>query len=585
MNGKHSWITLLTLSLSLFACGGGGGDDDSDDDDDDNSGPGVTEVSGSHRVLAFNDLGMHCADLDYSTFVILPPFNVIHSQVIERGNPPKLLDDNSVEVSYLATSDPSGSINTTSQNLAGSVNKTNFWSINPNSGNSYVFDLFGDNPVPDEGLVFGQNMPGILNPYSANDPQLFNEFNRSKGWFSAEGIPILPVDDNGQPNAYPLMRVTAQQVGSETALATLDVVLPVASEADCQNCHAAGEIAAPITSEIPYLIPDDINDSNAVLQAAKENILLLHDAEHATNLVASKPVLCAACHYSAALDLSGSGPAGSQLGNDTMSEVMHRHHGQLTDETSGEPIFPSNGDLEETCYQCHPGKVTQCLRGAMGGAGIECADCHGSMLAVGQETRTPWLDEPRCESCHTGDATSHLGTSLRLSQAWEDNIDTATPRIATNKRFAENDLTLYRNSLGHGGVACEGCHGSTHAIWPNANEASNDNLASIQLQGHVGTISDCSTCHTSLPLTTSGPHGMHNVNSRGWNLDHEDFYKDNPSSCQSCHGVNLQGTVLSQAADDRNYLRDDDGERTIFVAKGTQVSCTLCHEYPEEDDD
>ncbi|MES9834304.1 MAG: cytochrome C [Candidatus Thiodiazotropha sp. DIVDIV] len=585
MSGKHSWITLFILSLLLFACGGGGGDDDSDDGDDDNNGPGVTDTSGTHRVLAFNDLGMHCADLDYSTFVILPPFNVIHSQVIERGNPPKLLDDSDVEVSYLAASDPSGSINTTSQNLAGSVDKTNFWSVNPNTGNSYVFDLFGDNPAPDEGLVFDQNMPGILNPYSANDPQLFNEFNSSKGWFSAEGIPILPVDDNGQLNAYPLMRVSARQPGSETSLASLDVVLPVASEADCQNCHAAGEIAAPISSDIPYLIPDDINDSNAVLQAAKENILLLHDEEHGTNLVASKPVLCAACHYSAALDLSGSGPAGSQLGNDTMSEVMHRHHGQLTDETSGEPIFPSNGTLEETCYQCHPGKVTQCLRGAMGGAGIECADCHGSMLAVGQETRAPWLDEPRCESCHTGDATNHMGTSVRLTQAWEDNIDTATPRIAENKRFAENNSTLYRNSLGHGEIACEGCHGSTHAIWPNANEASNDNLASIQLQGHVGTISDCSTCHTSLPLTLSGPHGMHNVNSRGWNLDHEDFYEDDPGSCQSCHGVNLEGTVLSQAAADRNYLRDDDGERTIFVAKGTQVSCTLCHEYPEEEDD
>ncbi|MCG8010608.1 MAG: hypothetical protein JAY64_02775, partial [Candidatus Thiodiazotropha weberae] len=72
MHGKNRWTILMLLSLSLIACGGGGGGgDDGDDDDDHESGPGVSDVNGTHRVLAFNDLGMHCADLDYSTFVIL----------------------------------------------------------------------------------------------------------------------------------------------------------------------------------------------------------------------------------------------------------------------------------------------------------------------------------------------------------------------------------------------------------------------------------------------------------------------------------------------------------------------------------
>ena len=216
----------------------------------------------------------------------------------------------------------------------------------------------------------------------------------------------------------------------------------------------------------------------------------------------------------------------------------------------------------------------------MGGAGIECKDCHGSMLAVGSDTREPWVDEPRCESCHTGDAVSHLGDGIRLSQAWDGDIDIATPRLAVNKRFAENNNTLYRNSLGHGDVACEGCHGSTHAIWPNALATANDNLAAIQLQGHTGTIIECSTCHTSLPLTLNGPHGMHNVNSTGWNLEHEDFYEKNPNACRACHGTNLEGTELSLTAADRDYLRDDDGNRTIHLAKGTPVSCDLCHEKP-----
>lgn len=108
---------MLILSLTLTACGGGGGSAEYDDegsyesndfqgsgegqDEDGNDGNGsntggtsggVSAISGTHQVLAFNDLGMHCADLDYSTFVILPPFNVLHSQVIERGANPRLLN-------------------------------------------------------------------------------------------------------------------------------------------------------------------------------------------------------------------------------------------------------------------------------------------------------------------------------------------------------------------------------------------------------------------------------------------------------------------------------------------------------------
>jgi len=36
-------------------------------------------------VVAWNDLGMHCMDADYSVFAILPPFNNIHAQVIDAS--------------------------------------------------------------------------------------------------------------------------------------------------------------------------------------------------------------------------------------------------------------------------------------------------------------------------------------------------------------------------------------------------------------------------------------------------------------------------------------------------------------------
>ena len=109
------------------------------------------------------------------------------------------------------------------------------------------------------------------------------------------------------------------------------------------------------------------------------------------------------------------------------------------------------------------------------------------------------------------------------------------------------------------------------------------------LQGHAGIITECSTCHSSLPLTLDGPHGMHNVNSPGWNLGHEEFYEKNPDACRACHGRNLKGTVLSETAADRSYLTDeeedgdedgDNGSNTVSVARGTRVSCGLCHEKP-----
>jgi hypothetical protein len=86
--------------------------------------------------------------------------------------------------------------------------------------------------------------------------------------------------------------------------------------------------------------------------------------------------------------------------------------------------------------------------------------------------------------------------------------------------------------------------------------------------------------------------GMHNVNSSGWNLGHKDFYEPPVPvrpvmACHglswpvmACHGLNLEGTVLSRTAADRLLYRDDDGDN-ISVSKGTAISCTLCHGYPD----
>ncbi len=61
----------------------------------------------AYKVLAANDLGMHCADQDYQIFSILPPFNVVHAQVIQMGSSPKLVtpaDNPNMSVVYSAAS-------------------------------------------------------------------------------------------------------------------------------------------------------------------------------------------------------------------------------------------------------------------------------------------------------------------------------------------------------------------------------------------------------------------------------------------------------------------------------------------------
>lgn len=129
--------------------------------------------------------------------------------------------------------------------------------------------LYPPDPLitPPELAVGQQKMPGI-----ENVPQYFDRFDadlpffvdlpfgyrvHDANWFAADGIPISPIDDAGDENAYPIMRVAAVAKGAdpgqpENVLASVDVVLPVASEADCQGCHAASNDESHGVSGLPW---------------------------------------------------------------------------------------------------------------------------------------------------------------------------------------------------------------------------------------------------------------------------------------------------------------------------------------------
>ena len=105
---------------------------------------------------------------------------------------------------------------------------------------------------------------------------------------------------------------------------------------------------------------------------------------------------------------------------------------------------------------------------------MDCVDCHGDLETVSQNP-DPWLNEPRCDNaaCH--------GSAYQQDQA------------------------LYRMSKEHGGVYCEACHDSTHAIAPS--REANDAIKFIGWQGHNGPLDTCTICHTTQP-TGAGPHGI-----------------------------------------------------------------------------
>ncbi len=470
------------------------------------------------QVVGANDLGMHCGDFDHRNVSILPPFNTLHAQVIKKGATPQILDQTQAQVVYSGVSNPNDPAN--ANPVPSRVYKTNFWDRNPRTGNPLAFDAYNAHyppgilslfplspdlglPVPDlQRLYLGDHQltadqqampsltapPAFTQPFVANTPQAFKLFYTSfpfflnfpfgytqpgVNWFSAEGIPVAPFDDQGRSNPFPLMRIQAlaadgnsQGLTPGTVLSTLDTPTPVSGELNCKACHTSAQDGGNglATDNLGFQVAtrhDDPDFGHVPVDVSIEyafdlNILRLHDQRHGTDLEHQTPVSCQVCHYSPALDLAHVGPKGpgnpdangrGQTRHPSMSRVIHNFHAKLKN-PDGTPMFPEmpspvgrtiatrDAFLARTCYECHPGQVTKCFRGVMFGAGAACQDCHGNLAQVGNDfsknvspanpgafvlaadyytnpatPRVPWANEPLCQSCHTGDVNSNLAGS------------------------------------------------------------------------------------------------------------------------------------------------------------------------------
>ncbi|MEZ5357759.1 MAG: dockerin type I repeat-containing protein [Candidatus Zixiibacteriota bacterium] len=280
-------------------------------------------------VIGWNDLGMHCSNKDFSTIVVLPPYNNIRAQVIRVGD--SLTNPLVMTTGFRVAYEIPGNTY--------SVGKTNFW--------SYEDALFGVS-LPDNIGLTGVGLSG--------------DMHISDNFFAVEGVPITPFTDADLINEDPfqLGLLSLYNSGGQL-LASTQPVVPVSNEINCvsSGCHPS-----------------------------EQHILNEHDDEGGFN-PNNTPILCASCHSSNALGTTGQpglpslSEAIHKKHGDKTNDCYKCHPGPNTQCLRG--VMKTEYHFE--CQTCH-GSVTQVGESISDGREPwfeepSCGDanCHGSQFA------------------------------------------------------------------------------------------------------------------------------------------------------------------------------------------------------------
>jgi hypothetical protein len=317
----------------------------------------------TYVVIAWNDLGMHCSNQDFSNMAILPPYNNQSAHVILVGNsttlPVVMGPSSGVTVTY----EIPGNTYSGSATITG---KTNFW--------VYAQHLFGVTLPANVGLT-GLGLTGTMAD--------------SNNYFHAQGIPLTPLTDASLtiPDPYQLTLIKALGAGS-ALLATTQSVIPVSNEINCvsSGCHSS-----------------------------EMDILNSHESVSGFD-IGNKPILCANCHGDNALGMP------NHAGIPPFSQAIHQAHGEETNDCYKchpgpntqcfRDIMHTHGMICQDCHgsvsnvgntiangrnpwlqepscgatTCHganhaeePGKL---FRQSKGHGGLFCSTCHGSPHAI-----------------------------------------------------------------------------------------------------------------------------------------------------------------------------------------------------------
>ena len=426
--------------------------------------PGGAQAPG-HVLIAWNDLGMHCANQDFSQLVVLPPYNNVRAQLLRRqaGGPP-LLVSQGVRLEYSIPG------NTTS------VTKTNFWDYA-----QAIFDLPAPLP-PDVGLT-GNGLTGVLAPHA--------------GYFEVTGVPVTPFQDNDllHEQPYQLIHIEAFDEATDNLLAFTDAVIPVSNEIGCvsSGCHSSVQ---EILDEHPDEAGFNPNDT---------------------------PILCARCHASPALGTQGIPEAGY------LSWRLHeKHHDMrpvngistcykchpganaqcLRDVMATDPADPmvcqdchgtmeqvaasiENGRVpwldEPSCGSCHGAAFAEepntLFRESRGHGGLYCSACHGSPHAIlPSREANDNLQNLRlqghagtlsdCFACHTTRPTGPGPHGIPAPPAGETLLDIQRQTSGQGLRLVWTSVPdaleyrVYRFDQAYGRQGLEWLGGTSLTEWP-----------------------------------------------------------------------------------------------------------------------
>jgi hypothetical protein len=415
---------------------------------------------GQYRVLAWNDLGMHCYNGSFADMLVLPPYNTVWAQVLRVDDPPSI-----VTTGVVVTYEFPGNTY--------SAGKTDFW--------DYATQLFAmSTPLePNVGLA-GKGPTGTLDPVGDH--------------FTAVGVPLTEYSDADTATRQPLQTaiITVRDASSGAVLTSATVVTPVSSELNCVMCHADDGDA---TTRYPITPTGDF----------QANILALHDylsaskypAGHTGALLDRRPVMCAECHADAALGAPG------LPGISSLSNAMHRHHNP----TNAPDITPdTNG-----CYSCHPGMDTQCLRCVMSQRyGMGCVDCHGDIVQVAKNP-SPWANEPKCAAARCHGAAYATDQPLYRNSKGHGGLYCAachdSPHAIAVSREASDAIKFVELQGSDGTLrVCTVCHATTPTGAFSHVTTSSMSLAYLTMpaahtHGHTVTISGA-----LLPMHAAGAH-------------------------------------------------------------------------------
>jgi hypothetical protein len=451
----------------------------------------------TYKVIAWNDLGMHCVCPGFDTFMLLPPYNTVRAQVFAMGGTDPVMVDstfalaNGLSISYAM-------VENTDANLQ---LDPNFQSWIKNSPKLFP----GFQPIVG-GKVMGLAGKGLAGTMDYN-ATLIN--------WKADGIPAYPnldangamTDPTGGPNRNPYLTGNVYvKDATGKVLAQTSTVVPAAF-GGCCGCHLRLASANGYTAD-----PSGSFKYMGVLHARTSKINFSYIDVDGDGV--GGPVRCSWCHVDPAMGesvapgvpagykiLAGAGftTADVKTSQYSFSDVLHRYHSQST-----VVLTQYDANIANNCYDCHPGNGINCYRGAhKGKTAIWCSDCHGNLnqRVATNQMKQPWSQStlPSCSAPSPG-----------ITSAFACHPTSIATGNASAGLFGK-----FLNGRGHkGSVDCETCHGEPHALAPST--LAKDNVQLQTLQGSTAysfpagkdksyALGVCNFCHSAKTTTWGVP--------------------------------------------------------------------------------